>query len=154
MQSISGCSTWAGSGSEGLDGQTIGRFSGWEFLGISAVDSLSANYHYIEKTDFPYQDLIASADCMVGKLGTGAVAEAMLHGKPMIYLPRDDFAEFGALDAAVRQWGGGECLTARAFTGCEWGEALWRSVLRPRPLPVKSAARSMPQYASAGLAQL
>jgi hypothetical protein len=125
-------------GVEVLDWQAIGRFSDWEFLGISAVDSLPANYHYIEKADFPYQDLVASADCMVGKLGYCTVAEAMLHGTPMIYLPRDDFAEFGALDAAIRQWGGGICLTAKAFTGCEWKEALDRSVAWPRPLPMES----------------
>jgi len=126
-------------GIEGFDWQAIERFSDWEFLGISTADSLPANYRRVGKIDFPYQDLVASVDCMVGKLGYSTVAEAMLHGTPMIYLPRDDFAEFEVLDAAVRQWGGGVCLTTKAFTKCEWREALDRSIAwRRRPLPIKS----------------
>jgi hypothetical protein len=125
-------------GIEGFDGSRLGQFAEWEFLGVSPIRDAPANYHCIEKAEFPYQDLSASVDCMVGKLGYGAVVEAMLHGTPMIYLPRDDFMEFRALDSAVRQWGGGECLTAEKFAGCDWADALDRALARPRPRELKS----------------
>lgn len=125
-------------GIEGFEGSRLGRFAEWEFLGVSSLDDAPANYHRIEKSEFPYQDLSASADCMAGKLGYSAVVEAMLHGTPMIYCPRDDFMEFRALESAVRQWGGGQCLTTEAFAGVDWADALGRVIARGRPPEIKS----------------
>jgi len=125
-------------GIEGLDLGGIGRFTDWEFLGVSPLAVSPANYRGIEKADFPYEDLAASVDCMVGKLGYGAVVEAMLHGTPMIYLPREDFTEFRALESAVGQWGGGTRLTRDEFTRCEWTDALAGTVARARPPRVRS----------------
>jgi UDP:flavonoid glycosyltransferase YjiC (YdhE family) len=134
-------------GVDGFDAAALERFSGWEFLGVSPIGSAPANFRLIDKSDFPYQDLAASADCMIGKLGYSAVAEAMVHGTPMIYLPREDFAEYAALDAAVRTWGGGAALSAEEFLQCTWESALNRCILLPRPAPVHAGgARQAAAY--------
>jgi UDP:flavonoid glycosyltransferase YjiC (YdhE family) len=119
-------------GISGLDIIKLAGFSKWEFLGICPLDGAPGNYHLIPKSDFPYQDLAASADLMVCKLGYGAVAEAMMHGTPLLYPPRGHFAEFPALDRAVRSWGGGYPLSREAFAALDWRPALAAVIERGR----------------------
>ncbi|MBN2188232.1 MAG: hypothetical protein JW699_02165, partial [Chitinispirillaceae bacterium] len=111
-------------GIAGIDMKRLSRFAEWEFLGIFPMDGAPANFHPVSKTDFPYQDLVASADLMVCKLGYGAVAEAMMHGTPLLYPPRGHFAEYPVLDAAVRAWGGGTPLSFDDFTSFNWDPVL------------------------------
>jgi hypothetical protein len=121
-----------------IDWRKLSDFSGWEFFGVCDLPGAPSNYRCIPKSDFPYEDLAASADCMVGKIGYGAVAEAMLHGTPMLYLPRENFAEYPTLDASVRSWGGGYPLSTAAFLSLDWKETLAAVVKNGRPEPVRS----------------
>jgi hypothetical protein len=125
-------------GIEGMAWRKLAGFSSWEFLGIEPLPEAPANYHLISKSDFLYQDLVASVDVMICKIGYGAVAESMLHGTPIIYLPRDRFAEYPVLHAAVRSWGGGCCLPRKQFCLLEWHAALDEAVLRQAPPSVPS----------------
>lgn len=114
-------------GNYGVNDVDFGRlrkFSGWEFIGVCELSGNAPNYRCISKTDFLYQDLVASADVMICKLGYGAVSEAMLHGMPLVYLPRSDFAEFPLLDAAARAWGGGHLLSTGGFLSLDWQPVL------------------------------
>lgn len=130
-------------GINGIDTRKLAGFTKWEFLGISPLDDAPANYHLIPKTDFSYQDLAASADLMICKLGYGAVAEAMIHGTPLLYLPRDDFAEYPVLDAAVRSWGGGYRLSREAFIALDWGPILETVIKNGRLTPCRSDGARM-----------
>lgn len=125
-------------GNTGIDFRKLAGFPDWEFLGICPIDGAPANYHLIPKTDFPYQDLAASADLMVCKLGYGAVAEAMIHGTPLLYLPRGHFAEYPVLDAAVRSWGRGHPLSHEKFIALDWGPELETVIKRGRLKPCRS----------------
>jgi hypothetical protein len=125
-------------GIAGVDFRKLAAFSEWGFLGISPVDGAPPNYHCVPKTDFPYQDLVASADLMICKLGYGAVAEAMMHGTPLLYPPRHGFAEFPVLDAAVRSWGGGFPLSLHNFTSLDWGPTLETVIKNGRLKPCRS----------------
>jgi L-arabinokinase len=128
-------------GQPGIAGLDLGKlpdFIDWEFLGISLIHDAPSNYHCVPKTDFSYQDLAASADLMICKIGYGAVTEAMIHGTPMLYLPRDDFAEYPFLDAAVRSWGGGYRLSREAFIALDWKQALAVVIKKGRPKPCRS----------------
>jgi UDP:flavonoid glycosyltransferase YjiC (YdhE family) len=130
-------------GIDEIDIKRLSRFAEWEFLGIFPMDGAPANYHPVPKTDFPYQDLAASADLMICKLGYGAVAEAMMHGTPLLYLPRGHFAEYPALDAAVRAWGGGNLLSFDKFTSLDWGPVLDTVIAKGRLKPCRTdGARS------------
>ncbi len=100
------------------------RFTDWEFFGLYALPGPPANYHRLDKKEFRYQDCIASADVMISKLGYGTCAECFLGGLPIVYLPRDNFAEFPVLHRAVSEWGHGYMLSKEDFYGLEWGSAL------------------------------
>jgi L-arabinokinase len=104
--------------------ELLERYDNWEFLSVYPLHNNPSNFHLITKDDFPYQDLIASSDVMIAKLGYGSVSECMLNGKPIIYLPRTFFAEFKILETSVTQWGGGIKLSTEEFYNLQWNNAL------------------------------
>jgi hypothetical protein len=118
------------------------QFADWEFIGVCELNCSARNYRCIAKNNFPYQDLVASVDAMICKLGYGAASECMLHGTPFVYPPRNDFAEFPALDAGVRAWGGGHLLSTDAFLSLDWQPLLEAVIAKgpPRAVPTGGAA--------------
>jgi hypothetical protein len=120
------------------------RFIDWEFFGLYPLPGSPANYHIVKKKDFRYQDIIASIDCVISKIGYGVYAECVINGAPLIYLPREGFAEYPVLEAAIIGWGGGHRLSQKDFENVAWDAAL-RQVLsgirprRPRPQPSDGA---------------
>jgi hypothetical protein len=125
-------------GIAGMDLRRLEDFADWEFLRISPIDGAPANYHFIPKTDFPYQDLVASVDLLICKIGYGVAAEAMIHGTPLLYPPREDFAEYPILDAAVRSWGGGYPLSREEFIAFDWKSTCAAAVENGRLKPCRS----------------
>ena len=110
-------------GLSGTEWELLRAFRSWEFFGLQILPGAPPNYHTIDATEVAYPDLIASADCVIGKLGYGLVAEAMVNGTPIIYLPRNDFAEYPVLEKAVTEWGGGICISREKFSSLDWDEA-------------------------------
>lgn len=114
-------------GQDDLDWRRLERYEreGVHFVGYHAspVGPLK-NLHLIPAEDWPGADLIASTDVLVAKAGYGTVSEAMARGAPMIYPPRTGFAEFRALDRALRSWGGGVPVSSRDFQGFRLDRAL------------------------------
>jgi hypothetical protein len=102
------------------------------------------NLHIVLAEQFAGSDLIASSDALVAKAGYGTVCEAMAYGTPLVYPPRWGFAEFRALDRALRSWGGGVPVATRDFQGFRLERALERSFelgpLSP-PFPADGARR-------------
>ena len=145
-------------GMGGASWKGLEKFEDWDFIGIYPIPGRPANYHLLGKEHFAYLDLIASADVMVSKLGYGIFAQALMHGTPLIYLPRDDFAEFPALDKAVRKWGHGYCLPADDYRLLKWEGVLHEVILRGRPEPQASdgagiCAREIERFFSASRAE-
>ena len=109
----------------------------------AAIGPLS-NLHVLGAGDWTGADLAASTDAIVAKAGYGTVCEAMVSGTPMIYPPRTGFAEHRALDRALRSWGGGISLSARAFSELRLEAPLERAFRMkpgPPPFPADGAAR-------------
>ncbi len=104
--------------------QKLNSFSDWEFLGLYQLPSNPSNFHLMEKKIFPYQDLVSSADCVISKIGYGVVSECFLNGTPLIYLPRENFAEYPVLENAVQKWGMGYCLSQEQYYSLQWCDAL------------------------------
>jgi hypothetical protein len=111
------------------------KFEDWDFIGIYPMPGLPANYLLVGKEDFAYLDLIASSDVMISKLGYGIFAQALMNGTPLIYLPREDFAEYPVLDKALLEWGHGYSLPAVDFRSLKWERALQAVISRRRPEP-------------------
>jgi hypothetical protein len=107
----------------------------WEFLGLHPLPGAPPVYHLVEKKRMPYQDLSASADLVISKIGYGTYAESILNGTPLMYLPRDDFAEFPILEESIRQWGFGHRLDHHRFRALAWAPILHKVARTPRPSP-------------------
>ncbi len=116
----------------------LAKFKGWDFVGIYPLPGSPANYHLVDKTIFPYEDLVASAEVMVTKIGYGVVSQGLINGTPLIYLPREDFAEFPVLEKAVREWGHGYRLSKEDYRGLKWEGVLEEVSRRERPKPAPS----------------
>ena len=121
-----------------IDWRRLERFGNWEFLGVFPLPDPPANYRLIPKSDFSYQDLVASADLMIAKIGYCVTSECMLHGTPLFYLPRDDFAESPKLETGIAAWGGGYRSTFDDFKGLGWGSILEQVERRGRAKAVAS----------------
>jgi L-arabinokinase len=114
------------------------KFGGWDFVGIYPISGASANYHHMDKKSFPYEDLVASAELMVTKIGYGVVSQALINGTPLIYLPREDFAEFPVLEKAIQEWGHGYRLSKEDYCTLQWERVFEEVSKRGRPKPVPS----------------
>jgi hypothetical protein len=125
-------------GMENMRWKDLEKFRDWDFIGINPLPGASANYHRMDKGDFPYEDLVASAQVVITKIGYGVTSQSLINGTPLIYLPRQDFAEFPVLEAAIREWGHGYCISREDFCGLNWGGTLEEVSKRGRPRPVAS----------------
>jgi hypothetical protein len=125
-------------GMNAIDWKKLERFKDWEFLGLYPLPGAPSNYHVVSKPAFRYQDCIASVDLMVSKIGYGVYAECLLNGTPLLYLPREGFAEYPVLDRSIVGWGGGLCLSKDDFYGLDWALALHKISSLNRPSPVES----------------
>lgn len=103
------------------------------------------NVHTVSAADWSGGDLAASVDVAVAKAGYGSVCEAMSSGTPLIYPPRAGFAEFAALDSALKAWGGGVPMTAAQYENLDLGSLL-KHALRLRP--------GSPAFLAAGAARV
>jgi hypothetical protein len=120
-------------GMHDIDWRGLARFTEWEFLGLYPLPHAPSNYRIVATSEFSYQDLVASVDFMAGKLGYCTVAECMLHGTPIMYLPRTDFVEWAALDRAVRSWGGGYEVSPLDCRALRWKPVLDAVASAQRP---------------------
>jgi len=129
-------------GMDSMDWKRLVQFDTWEFVGLYPLPGSPANYHCISKDLFRYQDCVASADIMVSKLGYGVCADCFANGLPIMYLPRDGFAEFPVLRDAVTKWGHGYYLSTNAYCGLHWHNALHAVAQsgKPQPMPATGAS--------------
>ena len=125
-------------GMENIRWGDLAKFRGWDFVGIYPLPGASANYHLMDKKSFPYEDLVASAEVMVTKIGYGVVSQGLVNGIPLIYLPREDFAEFPVLEKAVQEWGHGYRLSKEDYQALKWQDVLEEVSKKGRPNPVPS----------------
>jgi hypothetical protein len=114
-------------GNFGLDSvnwSKLEELKDWEFAGVYPLPQNPLNFHLVTKDQFRYQDLSASADVIISKMGYGVFSESLLNGIPILYLPRDNFSEFGVLHAEAVRLGNGICIDTGKFLNAEWGSPL------------------------------
>jgi hypothetical protein len=123
----------------------LAAMRGVHFVGFHPPPGASPpNLHVVPADAWTGADLAASCDVAVAKAGYGSVCETMAAGTPLVYPPREGFAEHAVLDAAMRAWGGGVPATARQFAELDLVPLLERAfALRPGspPLYTGGAAR-------------
>jgi hypothetical protein len=124
-------------GNFGMDGVAWGeleRFSSWEFIGLYPLPGEPKNYHLFRRGKITYPDMVASAKVMISKIGYATVAECLINGTPLVFLPREDFAEYPVLEKEVLDRGYGWKLSPEDYIRLRWDRAL-EEVLSRKGLP-------------------
>jgi hypothetical protein len=87
--------------------------------------------------ELPHQDLVAAADCVIGKLGYGTVVECLLSQTPLVHVPRGEFCEEAELARAVARYLPQAVLSPEDFRAGRWSEAVdkARASRPPEPPP-------------------
>jgi hypothetical protein len=135
-------------GQDDLDYAALARHAPAHFVGFHAAPESAGpvpNLHAVVPGEWTGSDLLASTDAAVAKAGYGAVAEALSARTPLLYPPREGFAEHAALDASLRAWGAGFEVPADRFARLDFADelqqALALSPVPPPPYPTDGAAR-------------
>jgi hypothetical protein len=127
-----------GYGMSGIRWERLAGLPDWDFIGIYPLPGAPGNYHLLKEEGFRYQDLVASADVVISKLGYGTVAESLLNGTSLIYPPRSGFAEHPVLEKAVHAWGHGFPIAQRDYRAVNWKPVLDSALTQGKPQQVKS----------------
>ena len=85
--------------------------------------------------DMSFIDCLASSSVVIIKPGYGLITEAVCHGKPLLYLPRDTWPETPAELAWVAENGVGERLDEATLRAGTFAAALTRLAASPMPPP-------------------
>ncbi len=113
------------------------RLDGWRFVGFED-DFPAANYHRLDPAGYLHQDVIASADAVLGKPGYSLLAACLACATPLIHPPRPNWPETPVLERAAAEWGGGIKISAEDFARLRLDDALARAAameLTPLPAP-------------------
>jgi hypothetical protein len=125
-------------------------FSDWHFVTLTPPELFVPNLTVLSREAMPHEDFVASVDCVISKAGYGIVGECLAAGTPLIYGPREHFAEFAALDLALNDWNGGIKISAAAFRNAQWplGQIPDRETVTKKSAPgaVLAAARLAELY--------
>jgi hypothetical protein len=122
-------------GMDNMPWKKLEKFRDWDFIGIHSLPGGAANYHRVNEEDFSYPDLMASAGVMISKIGYGVFSECQINGTPLIYLDREDFAEYPVLKRAISEWGYGLRLSRDDYCSLNWERVLARAAFGQRPKP-------------------
>ena len=104
----------------------LATFSAWHFLTLTPPPFVVQNLTVLDRKAMPHPDIVASVDLVISKLGYGILGECLANATPILYPPREFFAEFAAMEKAIRGWQGRLALDSEAFLGLEWAEMLER----------------------------
>ena len=120
---------------------SLERFVDWTFYTLTPPPKpWPRNLVVLAREARRHEDLVASVDCVISKAGYGLVGECMASGTPLLYGPRTGFAEFAALDAALKDWDGGIRLESEAFLSASWPLESVPAKGSVSPLPAPGAA--------------
>jgi len=123
-------------GLSSVNWRKLEELRGWEFVGVYPLAQSPANYHVVTKEQFRYQDLSASADVIISKMGYGVFSESLLNGIALLYLPRDNFSEYQVLHAEAQRIGNGICLDTDAFLNVKWEPFLEKALEQGKKEPL------------------
>lgn len=75
----------------------------YAFLTVRPLHWPGRNLFGIDRHQFSFSDVIASADLVVSKPGYGILSECVVNNKPLIYAERENFREYPVLEAALKR---------------------------------------------------
>lgn len=97
----------------------------------------------LDPAKWRFPDVLASVDCVIAKPGYGTTGESMANGTPMIYHPRNEFAEYPFLRKALLEWGGAVQISRRNLIAGNWRAAIDKAIaLQPKKIPSNGAQQT------------
>ena len=106
----------------------VANLRDWVFLVDRPLPGAPPNVLPFDPAVWRYADVAASVDTVISKAGYGTVTDCIANSVPLIYLPREGFAEHMALVAGMQPWGGGIEITAEDFFQGHWHTALGKAL--------------------------
>jgi len=73
------------------------------FLTVLPLGWPGKNLVAVDRHQFSFSDVIATADVVVSKPGYGILSDCVVNNKPLVYAERTDFREYPVLEAALKQ---------------------------------------------------
>jgi len=73
------------------------------FLTVLPLGWSGKNFCAIDRHQFSFTNVIATADIVVSKPGYGILSECVVNDKPLVYAERTDFREYPILEAALKK---------------------------------------------------
>lgn len=94
------------------------------------------NLHTVDRTRFPFSDVLASSDVVLTKPGFGIVSEVVATGKPVVYALREQWPESAVLEEALRRHARAVPITLDALYRGDLAGALHAALIAPAPREV------------------
>jgi len=107
-----------------IDWAAVESLVDWRFLSYEPTPRKFRNVDLVSRQEWMYEDIVASVDAMICKVGYGAVTDCIGNSTPMVHLPRRDFIEYSVLVAGMDRWGGRVELSELDFVAGRWKPAL------------------------------
>lgn len=82
-----------------------------------------------------FLDVLQAADAVVSKIGYGIAAECVSCRTPILYPPRENFAEHPIVEAGLAKWVPTQRIERREFERGDWAEPLEQLLARPFAWP-------------------
>ena len=111
-------------GLEMMRWEAMAPWTNIQFITKTAPRNRPDNLVVAPQDDFRHEDLTASVDAVLAKPGYGICGECVANATPLVYMPRDEFAEFPPMENDLRRWGGAIRLAEEDFVHFRLGPAL------------------------------
>jgi L-arabinokinase len=121
-------------GMDSIPWEKLERFGAWNFVGLHPIPGNPCNYYIVNNNQFPFTDLFASVDLIIGKIGYGIYSECLAHGIPLLYVPRSDFVEHEVLEKAIKEWGYGFSLSHEDYYSLRFDDVLLKIAAIEKPV--------------------
>lgn len=103
--------------------------SGWLGLCVGKPgDVFPEGFQGIELGAFHFPDLVASVDCIIGKLGYGMTSECLSIGTPLLFVPRANWMEEPFFKTYVRMTGCGLEMPFEDYSAGNWSPYLQQAL--------------------------
>ena len=135
---------------EALD--EIEQLCGYEFFTVLPLEWRRRNIHPLDREQVIFSDVVASVDAVISKPGFGILSNCVVNRKPLVYAEREDFLEYGILEAAIKKYIRHVPIAAASLYRGDLRESLerlWDAPEPPDTLPHggdRIAARRIAEY--------
>ncbi len=105
------------------------------------------NWPQARRSRLEFRDQVASTDVIVTKPGFGIVSDCIANGKPIVYVPRDDFKEAFLLEEAIQKYTAYSRIEPNDLYAGRWLESLEQARQRQpqQPPPPQNGAAEIAQ---------